>query len=116
MAVAHRELNVHQADDLERLRQAFGLASNFGDDILGQGVGRQGTGRISGVNSGFLYVLHDARHENGFAVAHRVGVDLDRLAEVTVDQHRAGARGAHGVAHIALQVGDFVDDLHGPPA
>ena len=41
------------------------------------------------MDAGFLDMLEDARDRDVGAVADRVDVDLDRVAQIAVDQHRA---------------------------
>ena len=55
---------------------------------LRQRVRRQRTGRVAGVDAGLLDVLHDAADHHLGAVADAVDVDLDRVVEEAVQQHR----------------------------
>ena len=50
------------------------------------------------------------------AVAERVDVDLDRVREEPVDQHRVLGRDGHRLAHVGLELVRVVDDLHRAPA
>ena len=54
----------------------------------GEGVGRQGTGGVAGVDTGLFDVLHDAADKDRLAVADGVHVDLNGVVEETVQQHR----------------------------
>ena len=49
---------------------------------------RQRARRVAGVDAGLLDVLHDAAEVELVAVEERVDVDLDRVVEEPVDQHR----------------------------
>ena len=49
---------------------------------------RQRAGGIAGMDSGLLDVLHHSADEDVFAVGERVNIDLDRVGEIGVDQHR----------------------------
>ena len=68
------------------------------------------------MDAGLLDVLHDAGDIDRVAVGDGVDIDLDRVLQIAVDQHRAGAGHAHRVADVALQPGGVVDDLHRPAA
>src|SRR4051812_19728843 len=68
------------------------------------------------MDSGFLDVLHDPSNVDGVAVANAVDVDLDRIVQITVDQHRILAGDAHCLTHVPMQAGAVVNDLHRPPA
>ena len=68
------------------------------------------------MDAGFLDVLHHAGDIDGLAVGDAVHVDLDRVVQVAVDQHRVVAGDAHRLAHVAMQAGAVVDDLHGAAA
>ena len=102
LLVLDRKLHVHQADDMQRQRQLFGLAADFGDHRVGQRIGRQRTGAIARVHASLFDMLHDARNMGVGAVAQTVHVHLDRAGQVAVQQHRAFARHDHGLRDIAL--------------
>ena len=55
----------------------------------------------------FLDMLEDPRDRDVGAVADRVDIDLDRIAQIAVDQHRRLARHLH-------RGGDVVVELLGP--
>ena len=50
------------------------------------------------------------------AVGDRVDIDLDRVAQIRVDQHRALARHHHGLGDVAGELRLVVHDLHGAAA
>ena len=52
-------------------------------DRLREGGGRQGTGRIAGMHSGLLDMLHDAADQHILAVTDGVDIDLDGIIEGT---------------------------------
>ena len=58
------------------------------DLLAAERDGRQRARRVAGVHAGLLDVLHDAAEEQLGAVVERVDVDLDRVVEEAVDQHR----------------------------
>jgi hypothetical protein len=64
----------------------------------------------------FLDVLHDAGDDDLLAIAERVDVALDRIAQILVDQHRAVARDLHRGGDVVVELLFAVDDLHRPAA
>ena len=68
------------------------------------------------MDAGLFDVLHDAADVDLVAVAQRVDVDLDRVLEEAVDQHRVFGRELGGAGDVALQRLVVVDDLHAAPA
>ena len=73
-----RELDVHQADDVESEGQCLGLVDQFVDDRVRQRVGRKRAGAVARVHACLFDVLHDARHMDVLTVAKRVNIDLGR--------------------------------------
>ena len=68
------------------------------------------------MDAGLFDVLHDAADVDLVAVAERVDVDLDRILQETVDQHRVFGRQFSGAGDVALQRLVVVDDLHSATA
>ena len=66
-------------------------------------VGGQRAGAVAGVHAGALDVLHDAGDDDRLAVADRVDVELDRVLEELVDQHRTSRPDLDGAVHVAAQ-------------
>ena len=110
------ELDVHQAHDIERQRHFFGLRFHLGDDGGFQGIGRERTGAVAGVDARFFDVFHDAGDEHVLAIANGIDVHFDGVGEVAVDQHRAVAGDDHGLGDVALELGIVADDFHGAAA
>ena len=103
--VGDRELDVEQADDAERRPEPL-------DDVLHlervrerQRLRGQHAGRVAGVDAGLLDVLHHGADEDLLAVAERVDVDLDRVLDEAVDEHRPADR-RHRGAQVVLVVAD----------
>ena len=61
----------------------------------------------------FLDMFHDPGDEGLRAVAQHIDIHFGGIAEVGIDQHRAGAGNPHSLPHIAFQPGHVVHDLHG---
>ena len=122
----HRELNVEQTLNVQRSRDPSSEVADGGDHAVGQRGGRDGAGRVAGVDAGLLDVLHHRAdlHLAG-AVPHRVDVHLGGVLQEAVHQHGAlrgraplPAEGAE-VGHLVHGGGEFVvvvDDGHGPAA
>ena len=68
------------------------------------------------MDAGLLDMLHDAGNVDGLAVRDGVDVNLDRVLEVGIDEHRVVARNLDGGLHVAVERVAVVDDLHGPAA
>ena len=82
-----------------------------------QGDRRQRARRVAGVDPGLLDVLHHAAEVQLRPVVEGVDVDLDRVVEEPVDQHRMVGRGGRRRAvHVGPQRLLVVDDLHAAPA
>eukprot|EP01136_Pigoraptor_vietnamica_P010232 Opistho-1_new@47646 len=113
-AVLHSELDVHQAAHRQGVGQHFGLALDFRDDLVRQAVGRQRTGAVAGMDARFLDMLQHAGHEHIVAIAQRIDIDLDRVAQILVDQHRRVARYLDRRGDMFLQLRLTVDNLHRP--
>ena len=96
-------LHVHQAADIECLCEQFRLALEFVERLHGQGVNRQGTGAVAGVNAGFLDMFHDAGHKGVFAVGEAINVEFDGIGQIAVKQQRVLAE--QGVDLAGLVVG-----------
>ena len=77
---------------------------------------RQRARRVTGVNPGLLDVLHDAADVDLGPVAQRVDVDLDRVLEEAVDEHRVFGGQLGGAGDVALEGLLVVDDLHAATA
>ena len=68
------------------------------------------------MDAGLLDMFHDAADIDILAIAQRVDIDLDGVAQEAVDQHRIVTGHNHRVAHIAFKVGQLVNHLHGASA
>src|SRR5262249_53291523 len=110
--VLNRELNVHQPDDPERAGEFHRLPLDFGDHRAAQTVRRQRAGAVSLMDPGLLDVFHDAGDLDYPTVGYGIDIDLDRVLQITVDQHRAGPGHQDGVADVAMEPGGVVYDLH----
>ena len=90
----------------------------------GQRMGRQDHRRVAGVDAGEFDVLEDAADDDGALVRvievadvrDAIHVHLGGVLQVLVHQHGAFGGGLDGEAHVALQLGVGIDDLHGASA
>src|SRR3546814_2770434 len=62
----------------------------------------------------FLDMLEQTRDDDGFAVGQRIDVNLDRVAQIAVDQHRAVARHLNRELDVIVELLGVLDDIHGP--
>ncbi len=108
-----RKLHVHQADNAELQRQLAHLLADLVLNLLGQGIGRQGATRVTGVDTGLLDVLHDAADDYIGAVADGIHVQLGRIVQEAVQQHRRFVGDAHRLGEVATQILLVIDDFHG---
>ena len=109
-------LHVQQPAHAHAAGDRLGRAPDLGDVLPAQGDRRQRAGRVAGVDAGLLDVLHHAAQIQFLAVVQGVDVDLDRVVEEPVDQHRVLRAGLGGPAHVSLQRHLVVDDLHAAAA
>ncbi|KIU01300.1 hypothetical protein QU39_00050, partial [Staphylococcus aureus] len=111
-AVLHRELDVHQALDLERAGQSLSLALDLGDDLGRQAVGRDRAGAVARMDARFLDMLEHAGDHHVGAVGDRIHVHFDCVTEILVDQHGAVARDLHRGLDVVVELLGRVHDLH----
>src|SRR3546814_16178597 len=71
------------------------LVTNLVLNMLRQRVGRKRVGRVTGVNTGLLDVLHDATDDDVSTVADRVDIHFDGADEEVNQQHRADVGPLH---------------------
>lgn len=102
--------------DADPARDRLGRFADAVDDLLAERDRRQRARRVAGMDPGLLDVLHDAAQVELGAVVGGVHVDLDRVVEEPVDQHRR-LRGDEGRAVDHDRQGLIVvDDLHAAAA
>ena len=126
LAGLHRVLHVDRSPDVEGVGDRAGVALDHLDDGVRQRRWRDHTGAVTGVDTGFLDVLHHASDDDlAGRVANGVDVDLDSVLEEPVDEHRTLGRQSallseraepSQLGHRPPQAVVVVDDLHGPPA
>ena len=68
------------------------------------------------MDPGLLDMLQDPRDRDVLAVADRIDIDLDRVAQIAVDQHRRGARHLDRGGDVMVELLGPVDHFHRPPA
>ncbi len=112
----HGHLYVHQAYHVEFQGHLAHLVTNLVLNMLRQRVGRKRAGRVTGVDTGLLDVLHDAADDDVSTVADRVDIHFDGAVEEVIQQYRAVVGHLDRFTHIALEFLFLVDDLHRPAA
>ena len=90
LPLLHGVLDVERPEDSERGGDAARVVLDEGHGRVVERRRRDHAGRVAGVHAGLLDVLHD-RPDQHLAgdVADGVDVDLDRVLEEPVDEHRA---------------------------
>ena len=122
----HGVLDVDQAAHVEVLGDRRGVRLDHLDHPRRQRRRRERTRRVARVHAGFLDVFHHAADQHlAGVVADGVDVDLGRIGEEPVDQHRTLGRQPAFLAEAAEpgellhrpgEVVAVVDDLHRPTA
>ena len=97
---------------LERLRELRGLAAQLALEVARERVRRQAARRVARMHARLLHVLHDAADHDLLSVGHAVDIDLDRVGEIAIEQHRRVVGDLDRLLHVALELGLLVDDLH----
>ena len=64
------------------------------------------------MHAGLFDVFHHAADEDALAVAQAIDIDLDRIVEEAVEQHRRIVGDLDRFAHVAFEVFLFVHDFH----
>ena len=82
----------------------------------GQGARRQGTGAVTGMDTGKLNMFHNAADHDLLTVAQRVHINLGGVVQEFIDQNRSLRGHGHGLAHIASQARLVIHQFHGPAA
>ena len=114
--VLDRVLDVHQSAHADAGGQLLRRVPDLQQVGRAERDGRQGAGRVAGVDPGLLDVLHDPAEVEVGAVEERVDVDLDGVLQEPVDQHGVGGAQVGGLGDVGLERGVVVDDLHPPAA
>ena len=68
------------------------------------------------MNARLFDVLHNAGDQNIFAIAQSIHIDLSRILEESIDEHRARLRERHGFTHVLSNRVFLIRDHHGPAA
>ncbi|SHV99803.1 Uncharacterised protein [Mycobacteroides abscessus subsp. abscessus] len=98
------------------MRDGLRSLAHLLDIAAAQGDRWQRTGGVARVDTSLLDVLHDAAEIDLGAVAQRVDIDLDRVLQEPVHQHRMLGRQLGGPGDVAVQSFLVVDDLHAASA
>ena len=85
-AVLNGELYVHEAADVQSLRELARDGVDFGNSALREGNRRRDGGGIAGVAASGFNVLENRAHDRRLAVADAVDVKFNRVSEELVDE------------------------------
>jgi hypothetical protein len=84
---------------------------------FGHHEGRHHARAVARVDAGLLDVLHDAADDDGASlVRHGVDVELERVLQEPVDEHRTVVRHVHGARHVAIERLGIEHDGHAAAA
>ena len=111
------ELNVEEADHLQRPRHAPRVVADDLQVALRYEVRGHDAGAVPGMDAGLLDMLHDAADDDGAGrIGHRVDVELERILQEPVDEDWMLGRRIDGLGHVAVERAGVVDDRHRPAA
>mmetsp|Transcript_23416 Transcript_23416/g.41618 ORF Transcript_23416/g.41618 Transcript_23416/m.41618 type:complete len:410 (-) Transcript_23416:1258-2487(-) len=112
--ILNGELDVDETNDLQLLGNLGGPALDDLKDGGTDGLGGEGTGRVTRVNTGLLNVLHHTgNHDIAILIAEGINIHFHRAIEVLVNKDGTLGVNFDGVGDIALEVVVVVQDLHG---
>ncbi len=100
-AVLNGELQIHQPDHVQGLRQLARLLAQLGLHFGAEAVGGQRTTRIARVHPGLFDVLHDPADQHILAVADRVHIHFDGNVQKAIEQYRAVVGNFDRVGHVS---------------
>ena len=111
-AILHGELHVHEAADVEFLREFLGVGANLVLDFLGERHGRDDACGVAGVDACGFHVFHDGAHHGVLAVADAVHVEFGGVFEEAVDEDGLAFANGGGFFHELAEVFFLVDNHH----
>ncbi len=109
-------LNVDQPHNSEAESDLLRVIAHPRDNRGRERLRRDDAGRVAGVDSGPLDMLHDPADQDVRPVRDRVDIDLDRALEERVDQHRVFPAHPDGLFDVTFQFGLVVNEFHRPSA
>ena len=115
--VFDRVLHVHQADDLQRARDAPRVVADRAEVPLRDHERRHDAGAVARVDAGLLDVLHDAADDDrARRVGDRIDVELEGVLEEAVDEHRPIVRHVDRARHVPIERARVEHDRHAAAA
>ena len=105
-------LHIHQANHFQRLCQGMGLLFHVFHHRIGQGIGRQRTSAVAGMNASLFNMFHDTGDMHIITVAQGIDVHFNRVTQIVIDQHGALAGYNHGGCDVTAQFRLVMDDFH----
>ena len=83
-----RKLHIEQPAHPDALSDCEGCRAHVVDDVPPKSHWWKRAGRVAGVHTGFLDVLHDPTDVQLGAVVERVDINLDCIVEKAIDEQR----------------------------
>ena len=115
-AILHGELHVHEAANVEFLREFLGVGADLVLDFLGERHGRDDACGVAGVDACGFHVFHDGAHHGVLAVADAVHVEFGGVFEEAVDKNRLAFANGGSFFHELAEVLFLIDNHHAAAA
>ena len=109
-------LHVHQADDMHLFRDLSGVLLDGLQMLFGNMSGRNDAGRVTGMDTRQLNMLHNSRYESVGSVADGVCLAFHGVIQETVDQDGTVGGYADSRVHIVDHMGIVINDFHAAAA
>ncbi len=115
-AILHGELHIHEAANVEFLREFLGVGADLVLDFLGECHRRDDACGVTGVDACGFHVFHDGAHHGVLAVADAVHVEFGCVFEEAVDKNRLAFANGGGFFHELAEVLFLIDNHHAAAA
>ena len=110
-------LHIHQPLHFQRAGHGHGFCLQFRDDRGRQGIRRQGTGGIAGMNAGFFDMFHHAGDMHiAILIRDAIHIHLNRIHQVLINQDRVFAGYFHSLRTKAHKLFAVIGNFHRAPA
>ena len=115
-AILHGELHVHEAANVEFLREFLGVGADLVLDFLRKRHGRNHACGVAGVDACGLHVFHDGSHHGVLAVADAVHIEFGGVFQEAVDEDGLAFANGGSFFHELAEVFFLVDNHHAAAA
>ena len=116
-AILHRVLHIHQPLHFQRSGHGNRLRLQFSDNGGRQGIGRQGTGGIAGMDARFFNMFHHAGDMHiAIFIRDAIHIHFNGIDQILINQDRVFAGDFHRFHAKAHELFTVIGDFHRPPA